>query len=843
MIASTKPSRSPLSMIGLAALTLMLLTLVGASDAQAEAPIKLLPSFQLGWEVNATTKGYVCTVQSKDTCQPGKESVQPGGFVYPRSVAAAPNGNIYVTDGTRVEEFKADGEFVLTFGREVNETKDKAPGTSQAEKDLCTEHEVETEAVKCGAGVVGVEGGGFEYADDVAVDPRTENVYVLEAVNARVDEYTANGRFVLTIGKEVNETEDDTPGAGETAKNVCTSESKDQCKAGVRASESNEKGAFAPVTSSGLLAVGSDSEHLLYVAGNQNRVQEFNDEGEWKGQIKLPTSIITTVAANKGGSIKAIAVVSTADRLYLAYSGIASVYELDLTSGDEIASFGVPARQVGGVQVEIGELALDSAGQLAVAASEEVRNASGNEVIPFGSLYEPSGGRLISSFALPYGQRLISGHEEQYGDFSGINFNSAGELFAAVGGFGVGEVVSYTPVNVGELRTGASTCKPGPEAGTDVSLDCVLEGDVNPYDVSGTQAWFQWGPTCAFGSQTSKLTLKTEEALLPVNGTIEGVRPNESFCYQLIGEDQLIQSPERLEGSKAALQTPAVAPQIVGVPRASQVSASSAVLFGELNPENAPSEAFFEYGAPTALAACGGVQKGECPGVSATNVEESSLYGKTGVTFSIAGLQPATQYAYRLVAHGKGGSATGGEGTLVTAPAAIVQAQTSPAGGVAQTSAVAFGLVNPDGETASYSFRLGVWEGASTQYGTVFSGSTGSGTSLEEESYTLTGLQPGTTYVYKIAIKSGYGTAEGAPVTFTTAGLPAALALPGTLAQLAVPQVSFPNATTSVTAKKLTKAQQLAQALKMCAKKPRKQRAGCERAARKKYATAKKKKK
>lgn len=57
----------------------------------------------------------------------------------------------------------------------------------------------------------------------------------------------------------------------------------------------------------------------------------------------------------------------------------------------------------------------------------------------------------------------------------------------------------------------------------------------------------------------------------------------------------------------------------------------------------------------------------------------------------------------------------------------------------------------------------------------------------------LTGLQPGTTYAYRIEISSGYGTSYGVPVTFTTAGLPTALASPTPLGMLPIPPIKFPT--------------------------------------------------
>ena len=113
---------------------------------------------------------------------------------------------------------------------------------------------------------------------------------------------------------------------------------------------------------------------------------------------------------------------------------------------------------------------------------------------------------------------------------------------------------------------------------------------------------------------------------------------------------------------------------------------------------------------------------------------------------------------------------------------------------------------------------------------------------MEGEELQLSGLQPGTSYAYRIKIESTYGTSYGEPVIFTTQGLPEVLPVPVTLAFLPVPSIAFPKEAT-VTPGKLTRAQKLAKALKACAKKPKRKRAACRRSAHKKYGSKRKKKK
>jgi DNA-binding beta-propeller fold protein YncE len=754
------------------AVTVALLT--GAGGAQAAAPpVKLVPDSYLGFEVNATTKANVCTVESKDACQPGTVSAAPGGFDLPEgvAVAAAGSSDIYIADrlNQRIQELTDTGEFVLMFGQEVNATKDTTPGATTVEKDICT---AASKSV-CKAGTIGAGAGALGYPESVAVDSVTGNIYVADGGNHRVDEYTASGQFLLMIGKDVNAT---------TGGNLCTAASGEICQAGLEAPGSTEGGAFNSVPVSGApLAVGPAPAHLLYV-GDEHRVQEFEASGKFKGEIPL-----TSISSAPEIYVRTLAVARTTGDVYLTYGSYGgrdnTVREFDPETGAEVSSFVVPP-EAGGVVLEVQAIAIDSENRLAVETSEE----SGPLYSNVGSLYEAANGRLITRFMTEGARHMV--------------FSESGELYTVVSSvidIGGDEISSYKPVPVAELITKNADCKAGAEAESSDTFDCSLSGEVNPYNVAGTEASFEWGRTCAFGSVTAKQPVATGEALVPVGGAITGLRPNEDFCFQLAGVDQNVQLPEQLTGGTASFSTPLAPPQIVGQPSAAFVTSSSAVLSGQLNPENAATTFRFQY-----AKACGAGETcselSSAPGVATTASLESALYGEIGATGEARGLQPATTYRYRLLASdeqlvgGKevGGAVAGPEGTFTTGPAPVPQAVTGAASAIGATAAAVSGTVDPDGQPAAYAFELGVYAGAATQYGVLFSGSAGASTTPVPESLALTGLQPGTVYAYRISVTSGYGTAHGEAVTFTTAGLPAVLATPTSLAMLPIPSIVFP---------------------------------------------------
>jgi hypothetical protein len=708
------------------------------------------------------------------------------GFENPNGVAvnddpASPEHNdIYVTDTShnRVQILTATGVFVSMFGLEVNQTKTQVVQTLRANGETPTQKELEEEnlcTATSGDTCQGGEGGegaeAISTPDGIAVDPANGDVYVQERSNRRVDEYTAEGKFILMIGREVNETEDNTAGANETEKNICTAASNDTCKEGVRREfESSEHDAFAFVAGGDMLTVGGP-EDLLYV-GEEGRVQELKPNGEWAGAFPVP------------GTISALAIDNNTDTIYAVYSNEPVIHEFNAASGAELeTSITVPkATFVPGI-------AVDPAGHLATSVYDGSVQTP-HEEERFGDLYEADNGHLISTITVPSRE------------FAALGFSENGDLYATAGS---SVVLAYGLESVGEVLASPATCAPGPASGSSLTFACTLTGEVNPEGIAETEAFFEWGITPGLGQQTVKAQVQAPEAV----HAVVVARPNETIYYQLVGYDHNVKAPEDLLSETLTLtetptgRTPSVAPRILGTPTASFVTSFSADLLGEVNPENTNTTYAFQY-AP----ACSAIETpcppiAEAPGMRETTLQQSPDYGPVGATAEISGLQPSTTYRYALTAKNEAGqealsetgSSTLPQGTFTTGPAPSVAAATGAPSAITATSALISGSVNPDGQQATYVFELGVYTGASTAYGVVLSGTVPAEAQPVGETEQLTGLQPGTTYAYRIVVRSGYGEATGTTTTFTTEGLPAILTAPPTSTLLATPSIAFPSTT------------------------------------------------
>ncbi len=338
---------------------------------------------------------------------------------------------------------------------------------------------------------------------------------------------------------------------------------------------------------------------------------------------------------------------------------------------------------------------------------------------------------------------------------------------------------------VENLRTGIASAIQGACA--------TLNGSFEP-NGDDTHYWFEYGIAQSYGSSSSIADGGSAAGDEKVDTVVCGLTPDQVYDYRLVAENTF----GKTNGQNETFRSAVLPPQIPGGPSAGFVAAQSAVLSAGLNPEHTSTRYHFEYGACSTLSGCANVQR--------TPDETSAIYGLIGTSAEVVGLAPSTTYRYRLVADNEfeeagqtfGGGEIGAEDTFTTISAAVPSVETGGYGGLTPTSAMILGSVEPNGVPTSYAFELGVYNGPTTQYGVVSSGSAGASNAHVPVSLMLTGLQPGTTYAYRVTASSGYiinasHTLQGATITFTTQGTPSVLSTSPLLAILPVPAIPFPK--------------------------------------------------
>jgi hypothetical protein len=161
--------------------------------------------------------------------------------------------------------------------------------------------------------------------------------------------------------------------------------------------------------------------------------------------------------------------------------------------------------------------------------------------------------------------------------------------------------------------------------------------------------------------------------------------------------------------------------------------------------------------------------------IPAADVSVGSVAGSYEVHQVVGGLQPNRRYRVRIVAT-TSSSVTSGEVQFKTAAGAPsvryalgTNALTDPVDPFGPTSVELAGYVNPNNADTTYRFEYGL----TTAYGLTspaeFEPFLGSGGAEVPVRATLTGLQPDTTYHFRIVATNSVGTTKGADKQFTTA--------------------------------------------------------------------------
>ena len=193
---------------------------------------------------------------------------------------------------------------------------------------------------------------------------------------------------------------------------------------------------------------------------------------------------------------------------------------------------------------------------------------------------------------------------------------------------------------------------------------------------------------------------------------------------------------------------------------ASGISQTTATLSGTVNAKGASTTVTFEYGETTAYGTS----------VAAT---PSPVTGSTdtAVSAALSGLDPGTIYHFRVVGSSANGTTLGANQTFTTpGPPTIEIGVASP---VTNTGVTLVYGVYANGAATTVTFEYG----ETSSYGTTVPASPSpvTGTAGTTVSAVLSGLNPGTTYHFRMVATNANGTTMSNDRTFTTASPPLAV--------------------------------------------------------------------
>jgi len=130
-------------------------------------------------------------------CLSGLRGSGSGEFFGPSGITLDSSGNIYVVDQEyhRVQKFNPAGEFLLMFGGEVNQSKVEEAGSTESERNLCTQ----ASANICQAGSTGLGSGQFNQWPAGTFIATDSNDVIYVGDENRIQKFDTGGHFIGEI--------------------------------------------------------------------------------------------------------------------------------------------------------------------------------------------------------------------------------------------------------------------------------------------------------------------------------------------------------------------------------------------------------------------------------------------------------------------------------------------------------------------------------------------------------------------------------------------------------------------------------------------------------------------
>jgi hypothetical protein len=513
-------------------------------------------------------------------------------------------GDVYVVDqfDNRVERFDKAGVFISMFGWGVTD------GNPEAE--VCT--------ASCLVGLEGSGAGQFSAAPAIAINQATQQLYVVDANNNRVERFDAEGHFLSAFGWGVAD--------GKEELQSCTT----TCLAGLAGAGAGQL--------SGAQGIAVDpTDQSVYVAdASNNRVDRFDKAGVFvsafgwgvvDGKEEGEVCTATCQAGIGGGGEGQLAGPGG-----VAVDSTGRAYVLDQNNGrierfhangtfDEIFD---PADVLAPQQIAIGP----SNDNLYVAQwAPDFSEQHVVEIDSTGTLIDTHGAGSTANQS----SGLAVGPTDQK-IYLADGFNTRVFILDDV----TSPTVTIDPAT-GVASTSASvsgTVTPNP--GTNVAWHFELSTD----DAN-------WSPSA------SDQDAGNASSPVPVNQSLTGLVPNTTYSVRLAAH-RPFNAPSI--SSEVQFTTTAIAPDAT-TDVADDVTPDHAVLTGRINPNNNPTTYYFEYGTTTAYGTS----------VPATqDADAGSAYAIKAVLQRIDGLTPGTTYHYRLLATNSVGATHGADQTFTT---------------------------------------------------------------------------------------------------------------------------------------------------------------------------------
>jgi len=264
---------------------------------------------------------------------------------------------------------------------------------------------------------------------------------------------------------------------------------------------------------------------------------------------------------------------------------------------------------------------------------------------------------------------------------------------------------------------------------------------------------FEYGLTTAYG--TTVVLPRTEWVAADENVLITGLQPGTTYHFRARASNSegTAIGPDTVFGTTG--RPPSTPVAVTG--GTASVTPATALLLGQVIPNGALTQAYFEFG-PT-----------EDYGFATPSQAVGNGFDPVLVSLPAEALLSGTVYYYRLVSTNSLGTAYGDASTFLTLPPPPA-VTTGASNSLSTTSVRVAGAVNAQNAVTQVYFDLGT-DGVTFPYSLSASPSTVTGISTTTVSADFANLRQSTTYYYRVRAISVGGTAIGAVKTFDIATL------------------------------------------------------------------------
>lgn len=589
-----------------------------------DATGNFLLAFGAGVADGTSTTLQVCGPQATPPtkhCFRGVSRSDSKFSVTPNSVAVdQSSGDIYLSEGDRVSRFSSDGEFLLMFGKNVDTT----PGTLTP--NLCTAAELEAGAT-CGAGASGSGPGEFFASARTVFVEQGGSIWVGDT--GRLIQFDSSGQYVseATI-------------TGAQTNSFVRNSSGDfyAIKAGVNERQSVNFTGYAEGDTFrvGNLPAGCSSSNTAPIEFAPG--QEFDLIAAEAFAAKCGSGSLRPFGNLLFG--KPVVVFGegkfTAQNLdqltceTVTGSGSCSVTTLENGVPGEVVEFEASGSPVDTL-TPLGPVEIGAPRALALGAADTLY--VGDAVAPYRFKVFNAANEQISQFGA--GQVLGIPGDRIGGSANAIAVGESAESLYSVSRASDTEFFGqiFSAPEPGPL--------PGNESGEDVlPTTATLTATLNP-EGNPTTYFFEYGIDETYGAATPVSALPAsgfdDEA---VEVSIDHLTPDTTYHFRLVATNNCNPSEPAeectVEGEDTTFTTlPAIQ---IGAQWITGVTATTAVLHGELNPLGVEAEAWLEYG------------NDESYGQVVRLANLGDGFGAVPRVTTLTGLESNTAYHYRFVA-------------------------------------------------------------------------------------------------------------------------------------------------------------------------------------------------